>query len=725
VSTTDIILPGCRAVPLAHYLKSLAVLRLVSEQADPKARGWFNQDTFMLRSRLTESELLRYFLDEYRPSPVMSPWNGGSGFFANDNRKAFDPIRASTGARFAPYSRAIRVGEHILEGLGLLEKPSKGEKDDLLLDCRAHLPDDAIDWLDAALVLTREGPKYPPLLGTGGNDGRLDFSNNFMSRLVGLIDPRTDLPCEGAETALRGALFEEPADVGLRKAAIGQFLPGHAGGANASSSFEDHSTINPWDFVLMIEGSLLFAAASVRRLETHRQGALAYPFTVRAASVGYGNAASGEEDSSRGELWLPLWRRPSRLVEVRALFSEGRAQVGRRPARDGVDFARAIATLGVDRGIAEFQRYGFHVRNGLAYFATPLNRFSVRRREGAQLLDAIDPWLDQVRRVARSGPSSIGRAYREVERRILAVCGRDDAPRVQTLLVALGGLQGALANSLSFTRRNYLAPMPLLSSRWAAAADDGSAEYRLASALACAGGKYGKRFLSLRDQVEPVEWHGSRLAGRLVWRPEAGREVVPETGGTVAWLNRIMERRIVQAVASGCTSWPDSSRFSAALPDVAAFIEGGTDDRRLAILLRGLLLLDWRRVAREDLPRPVRGSRRAPDALYALLKLCFAGREVRGTSIPIVTAIHTRAAAGVGGRAAEMAVRRLRGSGKPPSIGGIGREGVQVQRTAAALLFPLGRWEIERLADQVLKKEKAPAESAMQGGEGEEGCSTR
>ncbi|MEJ1973479.1 MAG: hypothetical protein WDM96_13760 [Lacunisphaera sp.] len=33
----------------------------------------------------------------------------------------------------------------------------------------------------------------------------------------------------------------------------------------------------------------------------------------------------------------------------------------------------------MDRGIGEFQRYGFHVRNGLAYFATPLQRLRVHR----------------------------------------------------------------------------------------------------------------------------------------------------------------------------------------------------------------------------------------------------------------------------------------------------------------------------------------------------------
>jgi CRISPR-associated protein Csx17 len=36
-------------------------------------------------------------------------------------------------------------------------------------------------------VLTGEHTIFPPLLGTGGNDGRLDFSTNFHQRLLDVI----------------------------------------------------------------------------------------------------------------------------------------------------------------------------------------------------------------------------------------------------------------------------------------------------------------------------------------------------------------------------------------------------------------------------------------------------------------------------------------------------------------------------------------------------------
>jgi CRISPR-associated protein Csx17 len=46
----EIELAGCRPEPLMSYLKALGILRLVSEQKDPEARGWWECDVFCLRS---------------------------------------------------------------------------------------------------------------------------------------------------------------------------------------------------------------------------------------------------------------------------------------------------------------------------------------------------------------------------------------------------------------------------------------------------------------------------------------------------------------------------------------------------------------------------------------------------------------------------------------------------------------------------------------------------
>ena len=100
----------------------------------------------------------------------------------------------------------------------------------------------------------------------------------------------------------------------------------------------------------------------------------------------------------------PLWIRPARFCEIESLLSEGRAVLNGRTARDGLDFARAAASLGVSRGFREFERFGFLMRAGKAYLATPLGRRSAAPTPGARLVADLDAggWLDRVRRVGRN-----------------------------------------------------------------------------------------------------------------------------------------------------------------------------------------------------------------------------------------------------------------------------------------------------------------------------------
>ncbi len=75
------ILKGCSPAPLANYLKALGILRLVGEQADPQARGWWDGEHFRLLTKLSKEELETFFLERYEPTPLLSPWNKGSGFY--------------------------------------------------------------------------------------------------------------------------------------------------------------------------------------------------------------------------------------------------------------------------------------------------------------------------------------------------------------------------------------------------------------------------------------------------------------------------------------------------------------------------------------------------------------------------------------------------------------------------------------------------------------------
>lgn len=85
---TEIVLAGCAPIPLAGYLKALGTFRLVAEQKDKGVQGCWREEAFVLATTLTREELVRFFLDEYRPSPIISPWNGGSGFYFREGKSS-------------------------------------------------------------------------------------------------------------------------------------------------------------------------------------------------------------------------------------------------------------------------------------------------------------------------------------------------------------------------------------------------------------------------------------------------------------------------------------------------------------------------------------------------------------------------------------------------------------------------------------------------------------
>lgn len=754
-------LPGCAPIPLAHYLKALGVLRLVSEQADPNAAGCWDRDIFILHSRLDRQALLEFFLHRYVPTPILSPWNGGSGFFPGDNARALNAIEASQCDRLAAYREAIAAARRVLEELGIREKPEAEMKEQVLCACRNQLPDSALPWLDAAFVLTTEGVRYPPLLGTGGNDGRLEFTNNFMQRIGEILDPRTGSPQPRAGTWLDAALFGRLVRLQTPPAPVGQFYPGAAGGPNTTSGFTRDGSVNPWDYVLMLEGALLFAAAAVRKLGATQAGTAAFPFYVQQVAVGYGTAAATDELSptpkrpvgSRGELWIPLWSRPTTLAELQTVFGEGRAHAGSKPARTGVDFARAIVTLGVDRGLDAFERLGFQIRNGRSFFATPLGRFLAHRNAPAHLLGEIDRWLDRFRTAAgpraEQVPTSVGRALRHLETRIFELCREGSRKRLQAVLIALGQAEQALARSLTWTTgrndkppRPKLHPLSGLSLQWLDHADDGSPEFRLAAALASIHGWYkdpeGRpALLTLRQHLEPVASRPDGAADPFTWEDRPSNDVVWHEGDFIQVLNAIFARRLTRAQQAGFSVLPDAAFRFAPLPDVIAFLEGRTDDTRIADLLWGLCLLDWRgdahltelpsRRSQSTQPRQldIASTQRTglepgtqqdlaadiPPAFFTLLRLAYVRpRESKDLpEIPVVPMIHRLAASGRGPEASRLAVRRLRGSGLHPALEEIPVGSDVARRTAAALLFPLSSRDLSRLKDHVLKPEPETA----------------
>jgi CRISPR-associated protein Csx17 len=718
---------GCTPVPLAHYLKALGVFRLVSEQSQPDARAQWSGEFFSLTSNLDEEALISFLESRYQPTPILAPWNGGSGFHPGDNSKALQSIEEGQAIRLSDYRAGLREARKSISRLGISEKPEKTTKALLLQECRNTLPEAALSWLDAVVVLGSEGAKYPPLLGTGGNDGRLEFTNNFMQRIVEVMDPDSGSPNPASRTWIRAALFGTQAPTITTKVPIGQFFPGAAGGANSTSGFDGPSTVNPWDFILMIEGAILFAAASVKRMESNDDSTLAYPFCVRQTGAGYASAAASDESEARCEMWMPLWCQPTELAELKAVLGEGRAQVRGRSARSGVDFAQAVVTLGVDRGIDAFQRFGFQVRNGLAYFATPLERLPVRRNARADLLADIESWFDRLKystgpRAKPEAPASVRRASNLLDREILDLCRSTSRQGLLSVLLALGTAERAIAGSLRWTvNSTRIAPLAGLRSRWIAECSDDSPEFRLACALAGLNAYLPSGSLHLREHLEPVSIRRGGNRGWAQWLEHPTNDLVWHDGDFVDSLSAILLRRVLRFRQSGTPGWPDRSPTTARLEDITAFIEGRTNDRLLADLLWGLVLVDppqdvsQRHASSSDAgadrefgvvemapdgppPEPM-----TPSSFYALLKLCFSPARASEVAIPVVPEILHRAISGDGASASILAARRLRGSGRAPLISKLPVSGDLARRTAAAILFPISNRDQRFLEQSILK----------------------
>jgi CRISPR-associated protein Csx17 len=715
-------LSGCKPEPLAHYLKALGVLRLAVEQGlDPQAKGYWHDNSFILDTSITAERLLDFFLNEYRPTPIISPWNGGSGFYeqTGNKRKILNNIANSTHERFANYRGSIETGDRVIRKLGLTKEQiqkDKTKKPILVTKLREELSDIALAWLDTAACLTGDELKHPPLLGTGGNDGNLEFSKVFMEQLQTAIDCATGAANSISTDLLLAALFDEVIPQLKFSGASGQFNPWAGGGYNAAPGFDGDSRTNPWDYILMLEGSLLFVSGVTRKHE-NQKGEFVYPFTVRPAKSGYGSAT--DTDADRGEIWAPLWGQPAALPELKMLFSEGRVKVQRksgssqtsRTARDAVDFALALSQQGTRRGINEFVRYGFQERNGLSYLAVPLGRFKPRTDPQADLLGEIDRFRENLRRVAQSKncPSSIQQVYRQLDKTIIEFASGKKA--LLYVLTALGAIENALSRSRSslwdenFSRYS-IQPLYPLSSKWVSECDDGSPEFRLALSLASRQNVTSRQLRQRLAYVRLGKWLPPTEEDRVTtWQQGSLRQ------NLIRWLQResIEENRQLKDRDAKTENIEAKNSFTyfANLADINQWILGDIDEERVEAIARGLSLtkidrkctlgINWNDGESSDL---------VPIA-YGILKLVHhrqidsRGAELRENGLKKEPSLLPLLTAGDSFRATQLAIRRLKISGLPPLIANpISIDNLQLERIAAALAFPISPRSIDKLIEK-------------------------
>ncbi len=726
---THLPLPGCRPEPLLSYLKALGIFRLVAEQADKTTRAAWEEDVLALDTTLTEAELVEFFIHRYRPTPIVVPWS--SAYFAEYQSSARKKKRANLkvfadaptedkglsaflavkSARLQPYRDTIEACLATLGKLGLTTKADLGKRKAQLLNAlRAELPDDIIPWLDVTFALNASADKasFNTLLGSGGgSDGRANFADNFMQNVWDVL-PDFDSQRKGSrkvdtQALLRQSILGATTNGLLVGRTSALFDSGAVGGPNATQGMEREALANPWNFIFGLEGALCLAGAASRRLNASRSAG-AFPFTVRSRAVGSGTFNVDKESGQR-EVWLPLWSRSMALAEMNLLFSEGRAEVQRKPAQNGLDFSRAVASYGVDRGIAAFARYALvkgRVGGDNYNTASALGRFVVQAQPAADLLNEVDRWLNTARRACDTDdtPARFRSTYRQLESAIFDYCRYGGEARFANVLAALGRMERELGHTgrkpgqVGQSKIN-VPPAPPLSLRWLPPSNDGTPEWRIAMALASIQG-VGEKLGALRVHLEPVsqslyEW--DKNSKMVVWSAaELPRK-----------LAAVLERRLMEAERLNVLTLPFNARRFARPADVAAFLAGTLDEGRLEDLLWGAMLINWPR-AKLYAPKVSQEDLQLLPRQFALLKLLFLPEPglptAQGKPLWPEASILAALRAGEVNRACELAARRLQASGyspfPSPVSGGPARKvdwghSLDPIRLMAALLIPLAQ----------------------------------
>lgn len=796
---------GCAPAPLAHYLKALGILRLVAEQADPSARGWWQDEHFRLLTTLDRDVLEQFFLNEYIPTPFVSPWNKGAGFF-KENDPGLSSVSTSKADRLSRFREGIDQAKMIIEEiteadatvraikarvnttkhgfqtgdqrnrlrnsrvfrdyeaeleLRLADKhlplkqkdeakeelatlnllvsdasspPTKLQaadlktktgykrllaranqrfkrlKDSLLPECYRHWRGQAGEWLASAVVIDGNNEAtWPSLLGTGGNEGNLDYTNSAMRRLVELFD--ADDPhgkaSNQARAQLKHSLWSEPSNM-LATNPVGQFLPGSAGGANSTTAADGSPLVNPWDFILMLEGAILFSSRATRRMDPQSLRRASAPFVMHAHAAGF--LSSGGEKDQRGEQWMPLWNQPSTLHDLSAMIGEGRLGVGRQVAHRPLDAARAVARLGVARGVHAFTRYGYLERNGQSNLAVSLGRIVVQPRPYARLADDIVLWLDRLRRLARDkhAPARLVHAERRLANAVFAALTHDDtSERWQLVLRAMTAIEGIQAGGTAITA----GPIPRLNPAWIKAADDGSVEFRLAVALGSAAGRYRKRDGRWLP-VDPVRHHWLPLEAKNPRRFQIqdkrlarNARVVMHGRDPLGDLTALVQRRFIEGTmtndqqrrlplmaAPGC---------SASLCDLADLLAGRVDLERTSELARAFMAIDWSDIRQDHLPERSQSNSEPAEAWLALRLSCLPWPLDRNHDIRAEPAMIRRLIASDGSGAIAIALRRLRAAGLRPPLKAGFADSYTARLWAAALAFPISFGSARRAAKRL------------------------
>lgn len=577
---------------------------------------------------------------------------------------------------------------------------------------RSQCPENACEVLDAHIVPVNR-LVFNPLLGTGGNSGRREFSTGHKEALA-TIKAATGTARQRLDEDLVRLLSGQPCAV----------LDHWHGGSWFSQ------WITPWAMVLACEGLPMLAGRASRRLgaQTRRHGA--FPYCTEAAAPVHENEAG----RVLAELWAPVWSRPMTYAELTGLFARGRAELMGKGAAHAAAFAAAITRRGVDAGVTEFRRFLLNRTTSSQTFestvSTALRVPSTTLAEAAEATGRVVQLRDRLPADEVKNDKIVYRGLRgSIDESLIAVAARpSDVDSGWSLLDAISAALDKVDVNQGY--RSLSLRLPLLNTSWLtslSALRSLPAEGLIAMAV-CSVQPLERRAGSKKDGLAGFLSYrlGVKLkADWLEFPKEAPARRVWSARGVQENLAAVLRRRLYELDATDHGGAACRGAIAAPFASVVALLLGALQPADLDRWISRMMLFDWRQPDRELLSAQDNRSGGMVDvvdgrlALYGLLKPLFhAGAPIRvrcgrrleplfepGTNPAPPAALAQIAAlleAGEVQAAVDEAFRRYRVGGRFPSRVPVPLACPDSMSLLAALLIPTTAHEIGELAQRWL-----------------------
>lgn len=572
-------LPGLSPDSLGNYLASLGLLRVLSRNWPSTRIAWRDEVLQVVGGPPS----LEVMLDAL--------------------------VRVATERAWTEYNKAWSDAQ---------KKGTKAKSGEPLALWQAQAEENHLE-LFAAHAVPHARVSFNPLLGSGGNAGRRDFSAGWKQAVDALATARTKTPkkskgrgrkapvADGDTSSapderryeLRAFLLGQTVTWLLEKLAAGSWFSDATKLYNSGQSPAREGQITPWAMALACEGLALLAGGASRRLGARSRALGAFPFITQAVAP----EAANEAGRILGEVWTPLWHRPMTLSETQTLFSRGRAELRGRGALTPAAFATAIRKRGVDAGVSEFRRFTLGRTTSANTFEPRLQASLMLDAELGKTGVAASITLERVTALIeqRGFPRDrkVGQRWRfeglrgPIEATLLDLAAEPNRSEAAiALLDAVTAALDRIDRNRSFREGKVRwEPLPLEWLPSLFADEQPGVEARLALSLVSAF-PAAQPFATYRFGVE---WsfghyeHTERPPARWVWGP--GR--LPRVLGAV------LSRRLLDQEAAA----DDVRKGRAPLPVTTGHIHqwlvGEFDESLFVAWLARLALFDWRRIPQE------------------------------------------------------------------------------------------------------------------------------